>query len=81
VTDNTEDRQDEAKSAPEPSEDDVKRAKEDMAEIDERYDPGARPTVVMPGTHGTVAGTAFADLTDDDEQATGIAEHDEALDK
>lgn len=40
---------------------------EDKAKaIDDRYEPGARPTVTLPGTNGTVAGTAFADYVDDE---------------
>lgn len=32
--------------------------------MERRYEPGSRPTVVIEGTDGTVAGTAFA--SDDD---------------
>jgi hypothetical protein len=40
------------------------KAKKDATDIGKRYEPGSRPTVVVEGTDGTVAGTAFA--TDDD---------------
>ncbi|MGF0246975.1 hypothetical protein ACQR36_21640 [Rhodococcus erythropolis] len=36
-------------------------AKELADEMDKRYEPGSRETVTVPGTGGTVAGTAFAD--------------------
>ncbi|MDV6272347.1 hypothetical protein R3Q06_02430 [Rhodococcus erythropolis] len=36
-------------------------AKELADEMDKRYEPGARESVTVPGTGGTVAGTAFAD--------------------
>jgi len=36
-------------------------AEEDADEMDKRYEPGARESVTVPGTGGTVAGTAFAD--------------------
>ena len=39
-------------------------AKEKVGSMEERYEPGHRPTVVVEGTGGTVAGTAFA--TDED---------------
>ncbi|EEN89167.1 hypothetical protein RHOER0001_4861 [Rhodococcus erythropolis SK121] len=35
--------------------------KELADEMDKRYEPGARESVTVPGTGGTVAGTAFAD--------------------
>lgn len=41
------------------------QAHKDAAEIDNKYEPGARPTVVLPGTDGMVSGTAFADMVDD----------------
>lgn len=51
----------------EPTVDDatLEEAKESAAGLDDRYRPGARPTVSLPGTNGTVAGTAFADMVDD----------------
>jgi len=36
-------------------------AKELADEMDKRYEPGSIETVTVPGTGGTVAGTAFAD--------------------
>jgi len=35
------------------------------------YEPGARPTVTVPGTHGMVSGTAFADLVETEDGPTG----------
>lgn len=40
------------------------------AEMEDKYEPGKRPTVVMPGTRGAVSGTAFADQVDDQGEAT-----------
>jgi len=40
-------------------------ALEKAEEIDRMYEPGARPTTVVPGTHGMVSGTAFADMAED----------------
>ncbi len=31
-----------------------------MGDVDQRYEPGARKSVTVPGTDGTVSGTAFA---------------------
>ncbi|UTT46990.1 hypothetical protein [Rhodococcus gordoniae] len=42
-----------------------RQAKEKAEEIDRMYEPGARPTTVVPGTNGMVSGTAFADMSDD----------------
>ncbi|MBY6414493.1 hypothetical protein HQ346_22845 [Rhodococcus sp. BP-252] len=42
-----------------------RQAEEQVAGLDERYEPGARPTVVLPGTDGMVSGTAFADIVED----------------
>lgn len=52
----------------EPTVDDatMEKAKKSVEGLDDRYRPGARPTVALPGTNGTVAGTAFADMVDDD---------------
>nr|WP_296777772.1 hypothetical protein [Rhodococcus sp. (in: high G+C Gram-positive bacteria)] len=41
------------------------QAEEKAAEIDSKYEPGARPTVTLPGTGGMVSGTAFADMVDE----------------
>lgn len=41
------------------------QAHQDAAEIENKYEPGARPTVVLPGTDGMVSGTAFADMVDE----------------
>ncbi|WP_232433691.1 hypothetical protein [Rhodococcus sp. AW25M09] len=43
-------------------------AKKSVEGLDDRYRPGSRPTVALPGTGGTVAGTAFADMVDDDSE-------------
>lgn len=41
------------------------QAQERAEEIDRMYEPGVRPTTVVPGTNGMVSGTAFADMADD----------------
>ncbi|MFZ2175173.1 MAG: hypothetical protein WAW17_14310 [Rhodococcus sp. (in: high G+C Gram-positive bacteria)] len=51
---------------PVPDDEAIADAHQKSAEIDARYEPGARETVVLPGTGGTVSGTAFADYVDDD---------------
>ncbi|MGB2951337.1 MAG: hypothetical protein WBB62_19415 [Rhodococcus sp. (in: high G+C Gram-positive bacteria)] len=43
----------------------AQNAKERVAGIDQKYAPGSRPTVVLPGTGGMVSGTAFADMVDE----------------
>ena len=42
----------------------TRQAKERAEEIDRMYEPGARPTAVVPGTNGMVSGTAFADMAE-----------------
>ncbi|MGA9870704.1 MAG: hypothetical protein WBQ44_06130 [Rhodococcus sp. (in: high G+C Gram-positive bacteria)] len=42
-----------------------KQAEERVAGLEEKYEPGNRPTVTLPGTGGMVSGTAFADMVDD----------------
>lgn len=51
---------------PELSQEDLDRAGEKMDGLNERYETGARKTVTLPGTDGTVSGTAFADMVDED---------------
>lgn len=53
--------------------DDTKRSAQERAdEIQQMYEPGARPTVTVPGTGGMVSGTAFADVAEsEDGQTTG----------
>ncbi|TSE00117.1 hypothetical protein FOS14_09915 [Skermania sp. ID1734] len=41
------------------SEENLEDAKQQSKEIDERYDPDARRSVTIPGTGGTISGTAF----------------------
>jgi hypothetical protein len=41
-------------------------AKEKAEEILKDYDSDDRPTVVLPGSHGTVSGTAVSEWLDDD---------------
>lgn len=53
-------------SEPQVSSDAHKRAQDEVAGIDAKYDPGSRPTVVLPGTNGMVSGTAFADMVDEE---------------
>ncbi len=57
---------DEQSEGPKPpvDEESLKEAKEKASAVEQRYEPDARPTVVVEGTDGTVAGTAFA--TDED---------------
>lgn len=49
----------------EPDQKTLDQARKDAADWEEIYEPGARPTVVVPGTDGTIAGTAFADMVDE----------------
>ncbi|RZL76568.1 MAG: hypothetical protein EOP32_28545 [Rhodococcus sp. (in: high G+C Gram-positive bacteria)] len=51
---------------PVPDDEAIAAAKKKMEEIDARYEPGARETVVLPGSDGTVSGTAFDDYVDDE---------------
>lgn len=51
--------------APEPDRQTRERAAKAADELEEIYEPGARPSVVVPGTDGMVAGTAFADAVDE----------------
>ncbi|MBC2638461.1 MULTISPECIES: hypothetical protein [unclassified Rhodococcus (in: high G+C Gram-positive bacteria)] len=51
---------------PVPDDEAIAEAKKKMEEIDARYEPGARETVVLPGSDGTVSGTAFDDYVDDE---------------
>ncbi len=51
--------------APEPDEKTREQAKKEAERLDEIYEPGARASVVVPGTDGMVAGTAFADSVDE----------------
>ena len=44
----------------------MQQAAFDAQGIDAKYEPGSRPTVVLPGTNGMVSGTAFADMVDDE---------------
>jgi len=55
---------DNAKNETDISDEDLEKAQNEASEVEKRYVPGARPTVVVEGTDGTVAGTAFA--SDDD---------------
>ncbi|SNS24127.1 hypothetical protein [Rhodococcoides kyotonense] len=61
--------------APDPHVDDEtrRRAEDQVAGLDDRYAPGARPTVVVPGTRGMVSGTAFADVVPDDAEDTSAS--------
>ncbi|MEZ5154375.1 hypothetical protein [Rhodococcus zopfii] len=50
---------------------DTKRSAQERAhEIQQMYEPGARPTVTVPGTDGMVSGTAFADLVESEDGPT-----------
>ena len=50
---------------PELTQEDLDRAGEKMDGLNARYETGARETVTLPGTGGTVSGTAFADFDED----------------
>lgn len=51
----------EGPTGPHTSDDAGEGAEDDADAMDKRYEPGARESVTVPGTGGTVAGTAFAD--------------------
>ncbi|MCZ4518358.1 hypothetical protein O4220_07505 [Rhodococcus ruber] len=75
---------DDAQSEPTVDDATMEEAKKSVEGLDDRYRPGARPTVALPGTNGTVAGTAFADMVDgdgelvdaDDQEASDNSETD-----
>ncbi|AYJ49597.1 hypothetical protein [Rhodococcus sp. P1Y] len=52
------------------------QAEEQVAGIEQKYEPGARPTVTLPGTGGMVSGTAFADMVDENGEMKDSAEPD-----
>lgn len=54
----------------------LEEAKKSVEGLDDRYRPGARPTVALPGTNGTVAGTAFADMVDDNGEMVDADDQD-----
>ena len=56
----------------------LEEAKKSVEGLDDRYRPGARPTVALPGTNGTVAGTAFADMVDDNGELVDADDQDTA---
>lgn len=53
-----------------------RNAEEQVAGIDKKYEPGARPTVTLPGTNGMVSGTAFADMVDENGELKGDSSAD-----
>ncbi|WP_233531821.1 hypothetical protein [Antrihabitans sp. YC2-6] len=55
---------------PELDDDAREKAKENAEYLDTKYQPDARESVVLPGTDGTVSGTAIADWLDDDGNIT-----------
>jgi hypothetical protein len=67
-----------ATDSEEPQVDDatLEEAKKSVEGLDDRYRPGARPTVALPGTNGTVAGTAFADMVDDNGEMVDADDQD-----
>lgn len=50
---------------PEPDQEALDSAKEEAKQLEDKYEPDARKSVVLPGTDGTVSGTAIADWLDD----------------
>ncbi len=46
---------------PDPSDEQMRDAKKEAEELEARYAPDARQSVVVPGSDGTLSGTAFAD--------------------
>lgn len=69
---------DEAQSEPTVDDATLEEAKKSVEGLDDRYRPGARPTVALPGTNGTVAGTAFADMVDDNGEMVDPDDQDSA---
>ncbi|WP_256980550.1 hypothetical protein [Rhodococcus sp. 14-2496-1d] len=67
---------DEAQSEPTVDDATLEEAKKSVEGLDDRYRPGARPTVALPGTNGTVAGTAFADMVDDNGEMVDADDRD-----
>ncbi len=67
---------DEAQSEPTVDDATLEKAKKSVEGLDDRYRPGARPTVALPGTNGTVAGTAFADMVDDNGEMVDTDDRD-----
>jgi hypothetical protein len=66
---------------PELTQEDLDRAGEKMDGLNARYETGARETVTLPGTGGTVSGTAFADFDEDgasERSGTGSGEDAES---
>lgn len=58
----------------------LEAAKEKVGSMQERYEPGHRPTVVVEGTGGTVAGTAFASDEDIEKHQSETSEDSDADD-
>ena len=54
-----------------------KNAEKAMAGLEEKYEPGNRPTTVLPGTGGMVSGTAFADKVDDNGELKDDSDRDD----
>ncbi|MGF0309944.1 hypothetical protein [Rhodococcus sp. IEGM1428] len=67
---------DDAQSEPTVDDATMEEAKKSVEGLDDRYRPGARPTVALPGTNGTVAGTAFADMVDDNGELVDADDQD-----
>lgn len=51
---------------PAPTEEDIERAKKGVEGMTDRYESEDRKTVVLPGSDGTISGTAINDWLDDD---------------
>lgn len=54
-----------------------RQAEKKVEGIDDKYEPGARPTVTLPGTDGMVSGTAFADMVDENGECKDNPAEDE----
>ncbi len=55
--------------SPEPTEEEIAEAMKKVEGINDRYDSPDRKTVVLPGSDGTISGTAINDWLDDDGNA------------
>ncbi len=54
---------------PEPTEEQIAEAMKKVEGLNDRYDSPDRKTVILPGSDGTISGTAVNDWLDDDGNA------------